>query len=310
MKSYQELSGEFCEIDQETISFVIESQGIFIEKISHVSREKIAHDLLNPIKAINQGEILEKYCDLNGKKLLEIGSGLGVNHIVWTKKYGIDGYGIEPSEPGFESSHDISKRLIERNQLDPSKIIDSCGENLPFLDDTFDIVYSTNVLEHTTEPKMVLREALRVLKPNGILQFVYPNYHSYYDGHYSVFHPPIFGKAFFPWYVKFVFNRDPEFARTLRTELNIRWTNRVLSELMIDYNFNVLSLGEDVFLERMSSLKFEAWAGLYKVARILQLLKTLGINTLFAKAIMLMNGITPIILTVEKLPSNYPIKPV
>lgn len=307
MYGYEELSNEFCVVDQGTFRSVMESQGVFFEKISHVSREKITSDLLNPIKAINQAAILSRYCDLSGKKVLEIGSGFGVNHIVWTKKYGIDGYGVEPSEAGFESSYDISKRIISRNQLDPSRIIDSYGENLPFADDTFDIVYSTNVLEHTAEPERVLREALRILKPNGVLQVIYPNFHSYFDGHYSVFHPPIFGKEFFPWYVKFFFKREPEFARTLRTELNIRWTKRTMRKLRADFDFEIVSLGEDVFLERMCSLNFGAWGGLYKIVRVLSLIKALRVNTLLAKAIMLVNGFSPVILTVIKLPSKHTI---
>lgn len=305
MHFLEELSNEFCTIDQEVFSSVMNSQGIFFEKISHVSREKITRDLLNPTKAIKQAEILSKYCDLSKKKVLEIGSGFGVNHIVWTKKYGIDGYGVEPSECGFESSFDISRRLIRRNQLDASKIINSYGENLPFTDETFDIVYSTNVLEHTVEPERVLREALRVLKPYGVLQVIYPNFHSYFDGHYSVFHPPIFGKEFFPWYVKFFFKREPEFAQTLRTELNIHWTMLAMRKLSADFNFEVLSLGEDVFLERMSSLNFEAWGGLYKITNLLNIFKVLRANTLLAKVIMLTKGISPIILTVVKLPSSH-----
>jgi len=304
MYSYEEVSNEFCVVDQEVFRSVMETQGAFFETISHVNRAKIASDLLNPTKAINQAAILSRYCNLSGKKVLEIGSGFGVNHIVWTKKYGIDGYGVEPSEAGFESSYDISKRLVSLNQLDPSKIIDSYGENLPFADNTFDIVYSTNVLEHTAEPERVLREALRVLKPNGVLQVIYPNFHSYFDGHYSVFHPPIFGKEFFPWYVKFFFKREPEFARTLRTELNVRWTKHTMRKLRADFDFEVLSLGQDIFLERMRFMNFGAWGGLYKVAQILKLLKDLQVNMLLARALLLVNGISPVILTVIKLPSK------
>jgi SAM-dependent methyltransferase len=179
------------------------------EKICLIGREKVAKDLLDPAKALNQAAILERYCTLQGRKVLEIGSGLGVNHIVWTRKYGIDGYGVEPSEEGFDSSHAISKRLIARNGLDASRIVDCYGEALPFPNESFDIVYSTNVLEHTRDPEAVIREAFRVLRPNGVMQLVYPNYHSYFDGHYAVFHPPIFGAWFFPWYVKAFFGRGP-----------------------------------------------------------------------------------------------------
>src|SRR5207245_1166743 len=126
-------------------------------------------------------------------------------------------------------------------------------------DNSFDIVYSTNVLEHTDRPLAVLCESLRVLRPGGTLQFVFPSYGSYYDGHYGVFHPPVLWRGFFPWYVRWIWGRDPAFARTLRTELNVGWTLRALRKMAKTRHFEVLGLGQDVFRERMVSLKFGAW---------------------------------------------------
>ena len=261
---------------------------------------KIALDPLNPTKAENQADILEKFCSLRGKKVLEIGSGLGVNHIVWTRKYGIDGYGVEPSEVGFDSSFAISRRLITLNGLDASRIVSAFGEELPFPGSSFDIVYSTNVLEHTQRPEAVVREAFRVLRPGGVMQLVYPNYHSYFDGHYAVFHPPVFSRGFFPWYVKTIFRRDPGFARTLRTELNVPWTKRVLTNLRELGEFELLSLGVDTFLARMSTQNFQAWAGLTKVAAVLGIVNRLGLSKVAARGIVLAKGFTPIILTLQK----------
>lgn len=47
----------------------------------------------------------------------------------------------------------------------------------PFPDDSFDVVYSSHVLEHFSVPQMefLLNEAHRILKPNGILRIVVPN---------------------------------------------------------------------------------------------------------------------------------------
>ncbi|MEI7869568.1 MAG: class I SAM-dependent methyltransferase [Candidatus Methylumidiphilus sp.] len=300
MNDILSLSNQYCLIDQQTFNEVLNTQGLFFENICHIDKNKITNDLLNPIKAEKQAEILETYCDLRKKKVLEIGSGLGVNHIVWTKKYDIDGYGIEPSEEGFSSSHNISKRLIVDNNLDPLRIIDAVGEALPFPDNSFDIVYSTNVLEHTSNPEQVIREGFRVLKNQGIMQFVYPNYHSYMDGHYAVFHPPILFRAFFPWYVKTIFGRDPSFAKTLRTELNIPWTQSVLNNLRANHDLEVLTLGEEVFTARMYTLNFEPWAGLQKVANILNIFNNLKINRILASLILFLNGHNPIILTVRK----------
>jgi len=296
------VSNQYCNIMQSILQRVYETQGLYFNDISHIDVYKIAEDLINPNKALKQADLLEKHVQLQGKKLLEVGSGLGVNHIVWTKRYGIDGYGIEPDAVGFESSYKLSKELIEFNGLNPSKIIDAVGESIPFDNDSFDIVYSTNVLEHVQDPGIVIDEGLRVLKPGGTMQIVYPNYHSYFDGHYAVFHPPLFFKGFFPWYVKYVWQRDLEFARTLRTELNVSWTKQQLKYLNRKYQFKVLSLGEEIFIERMRTLDFEAWGGLTKIKKALNLIHNIGLISIAAKVILSLKGWNPIILTVRKLP--------
>lgn len=42
------------------------------------------------------------------------------------------------------------------------------GVNLPYPDNTFDIVYSRQVFEHVRHPEALLREIRRVLKPGGV----------------------------------------------------------------------------------------------------------------------------------------------
>lgn len=64
------------------------------------------------------------------------------------------------------------------------------AKKLPFLDKSFDIALLLQVLEHVDEPAVVLKEAARVLKPNGILiisvPFFYPLHDIPYDfGRYT-----------------------------------------------------------------------------------------------------------------------------
>lgn len=46
---------------------------------------------------------------------------------------------------------------------------------LPFVDGSFDIVFASWVLEHVVEPKKVLGEVGRVLRPGGVFVFITPN---------------------------------------------------------------------------------------------------------------------------------------
>jgi ubiquinone/menaquinone biosynthesis C-methylase UbiE len=263
---------------------------------------RVARDALASQKSINQANILLKYTDLKNKKVLEIGSGWGINYIVWTKKYNIDGYGLEPDSPGFESSYKISRNLVRYNNMDENRILNAMGENIPFADNTFDIVFSTNVLEHVQDPGKVLSEALRVLKPSGVLQIIYPNYHSYFDGHYNIIHPPILSNKFFQWYVKTIFSRDPAFAKTLRTELNVKWTIKQIDKLKNNYDFEVLSLGKEIFIERINNLNFDTSGNLIKVKAFLTILRRIDINVLIGKIMSKLNAWSPIILTLRKNP--------
>jgi SAM-dependent methyltransferase len=297
------------EIDKTDIPFTISdstkrliaaSQGAFFKSIVNLSPEKIAADLVNPIKAIRNADILKPYTTMEKKKVLEVGAGLGMNLIVWSRLFNMDVFGIEPEELGFVASNSIIHDLFKQNKLDPSRILPAIGEKIPFKENTFDLVFSSNVLEHTTDPEMVIDESLRVLRPNGIMQMVFPNYHSFFDGHYAVFHPPILNKNFFPWYVKTIWGKNPEFAYTLRTELNVLWTEAIIKKLQKKYKLDILSLGQNVFFDRMKTIDFEAWAGLTKVKTMVKILKKIGINSLIAYIILQTKTWTPIILTVRK----------
>ncbi len=47
------------------------------------------------------------------------------------------------------------------------------GENMPFEDNIFDLVISTNAFDHAEDPKQVLREMSRVIKPGGYIAMIF-----------------------------------------------------------------------------------------------------------------------------------------
>ena len=294
------LSTPECRITSSAIIRARDGQGRYFEPLMRVPPLRFAADMLDPRRAHDQAAVLSGYTSLAGKKVLEIGSGGGVTHIVWSKAYGIDGWGIEPEGEGFGDTASIARELINANQLDPARIINATGESLPFPDASFDIVYSTNVLEHTTDPARVLREAVRVLRPGGTLQIVCPNYFSYFDGHYAAFHPPIFSNAFFQWWIKSVWRRDPAFAATIRTEINPPWARRQLKRIAAEFPITVTTLGQEKFRERMRTANVPGMRGLSVIARLVSLVRRMGLSALAAELMILLQGWTPLIITAKR----------
>jgi len=159
---------------------------VFFEPITRMDRRTIASDFIDLSRCIKRTRELEQHMSIRGKKLLDIGSGYGTNLATCIADFGADGYGVEPSGVGFGQGYVASRILLAANGIDPERILNSVGESLPFADESFDIVYSANVLEHTQNPEQVLREAMRVLRPGGLLYVELPNYLSYFEGHYMV----------------------------------------------------------------------------------------------------------------------------
>lgn len=102
--------------------------------------------------------------DKGNCKILEIGSGpIGIISFL---KWGKERYAVEPLEDFFSSNAELI--ALRDSKV---KYIKGCGEKLPFEDEEFSLIIIDNVLDHTREPKKVLREIYRVLMKNGLMFF-------------------------------------------------------------------------------------------------------------------------------------------
>lgn len=73
---------------------------------------------------------------------------------------------------------DVSKIAITLARKSYPSINFSVGnlENLPYKTQAFDLLYSAFVFEHLTDPEKVIKEALRVLKTDGLFMIIAPNF--------------------------------------------------------------------------------------------------------------------------------------
>jgi ubiquinone/menaquinone biosynthesis C-methylase UbiE len=96
-----------------------------------------------------------------GGHLLEIGCGAGWESVAWAKA-GMKVNSIDLSENALK----LAKKNVEHNQVDVD-LRHANAEDLPFEDNTFDIVVSFGVLHQTQSTQRAINEAKRVLKPGG-----------------------------------------------------------------------------------------------------------------------------------------------
>jgi len=289
-------------VPSDVTAAAVRSAGVYFERINGVDQTVLGRDHVNPTRYFKIVEALDREVPLSGKKLLEIGSGFGVSLAVMLKQFNVDAYGIEPASEGFDASYKCARDVLSANDLDPSRLIDAVGESIPFSDGTFDIVYSNNVLEHTSNPAKVLSEAIRVLKPGGKLYIEVPNYLAYYEGHYLIPQPPILWNGLLAFWVRVVFRRDPAFARTLRTEINPIWLRKTLSAIDSRYPIEVHTLGEQRFLDRIGRpFVFQTTAVAGNAGRAIRFLQRMNWKNWIGHLLVRLQAHYPIVLIATRL---------
>lgn len=279
---------------------IITSYGRFFNSISKLPAEKCARDVVDEEKVHDQVHLLCTTMGitpdaLKGKMVLEIGSGFGIFVAVTRRDYGWNTIGIEPAEEGFNTSYTLSHEVLKEYNQPENVITNATGEELPFNDTTFDFIFSSTVLEHTNDPKKVLREALRVLKPGCGMQFVFPNYASFFEGHYAIPWIPYMGKRLGRLWIK-LWGRDPAFLQTIQllNYLKIKSWMREVPDI------EVLTYGKEVFAKRMLSIDIKNWAGLGKIRKLLVFINKLHLLRLVAFLMVAVGSFEPIILSIKK----------
>jgi 2-polyprenyl-3-methyl-5-hydroxy-6-metoxy-1,4-benzoquinol methylase len=125
--------------------------------------------------------------------ILDLGCGCGTFVKVCRDK-GLDAIGVDPAGDLLE----IAKLRNVGNY-----VIEAVGESIPFKERSFDVVTSNNVLEHVQNPRIVLRESFRVLKPGGVLWLSFQNYSKFFhEPHYRIFWIPLMPNPISKLYVR------------------------------------------------------------------------------------------------------------
>jgi len=105
----------------------------------------------------------------NVKSILDVGCGTG-RLVKFLNKNGYETHGCDTSEEALKIAQKANPNKIKKGQ----------AQKLPYLKNSFDMVTAISVLEHLTknEAKVFVLESKRVLKKNGLLFIITPNYSS------------------------------------------------------------------------------------------------------------------------------------
>jgi SAM-dependent methyltransferase len=107
--------------------------------------------------------IMRRYVDLEGKRILDIGCGVGA-FVERLRRFSERVAGI-----------DVDAERVEEGGKHMPGLALAVGEKLPFANRVFDVVLLHEVLEHVTDDQATLREAHRVLAPGGKAVIFCPN---------------------------------------------------------------------------------------------------------------------------------------
>jgi ubiquinone/menaquinone biosynthesis C-methylase UbiE len=105
---------------------------------------------------------LVDFSSFRDRRLLEVGCGIGTD-LVRFARHGARVTGIDLSETAIA----LARKNFALNNLSAEELRVANGEQLPYPDQAFDVVYGHGVIQYTANPVQLIRECHRVLKPGG-----------------------------------------------------------------------------------------------------------------------------------------------
>lgn len=115
--------------------------------------------------------LVAQHTDLDGATMLDVGGGPGHFHAAFAAA-GASYFCL-----------DIDREELVAGSVPARRAVVGDGGRLPFADDSVDLCFSSNVLEHVRDPWRMADEMLRVTRPGGLVFLGYTAWWGPWGGH-------------------------------------------------------------------------------------------------------------------------------
>jgi len=179
---------EIAELSMTEVKTILDDENFLRACSARLSRptSEIVSRIQTSLSEAAVGLSLLEGIDLAGKRILEVGAGIGIVSLILHRR-GVEVVPIEPGRGGFDPNTQIGILLRERLGI-RELVYHSLGaeELRPADHGLFDVIFSVNVLEHIPDLEPAVDAMCKVLKPDGVMCHTCPNYLIPYEPHYGV----------------------------------------------------------------------------------------------------------------------------
>ena len=213
--------------------------------IAPSSSVKEMMNVFNFVETKKQFEELTQFISLSkNMRILDAGCGFGYFlSFLLEKNYKCEGYEVD------KKLASIARELLKVNYQNPSlvKLVD--GKRLPYKDKTFDFINLCLVLDYVSDVPTLMKELVRILKDNGQIFILVPNYKCYYSAVYGLMFVPWLPKPINRLYFRLMGRSNIHFLESL-TFTTPRYCRKVFAPLGIEVENLGLDSWNHLFLKK------------------------------------------------------------
>jgi ubiquinone/menaquinone biosynthesis C-methylase UbiE len=132
---------------------------------------------------------LEPAGDLEGKRVLDVGCGLGGKTVAYAERAAREVVGTDIRAENAAASQSYARHLEARGRL---VFLTGDAAALPFLDEAFDTVVANDAMEHFSHPEQALEEIRRVTRKGGAAWI-------FFTPHFSPLGSHLYDYIYTPW---------------------------------------------------------------------------------------------------------------